>query len=157
MDVSIRKAFVEAECAAEVTLNDTLRRAFGGNIRFISDTKLELVLPIKKRRERAISRAIFGEYKEDIVKVDLTKSHSPDKIYEKIRDRHLNALSRMNEDTRARDVVLMYADIARFARQARCHYRTDSFGLLLTREYVKFDQLAEPWVTAVNIRIPTDA
>ena len=156
MDITIRKIFVEAECAVEVTLNDTLRRAFGGNIRFLSDDKLELVLPIKVRRDSSISRKLFGEYQDDVIEIDLAKSYSPSKIYEIIRDRHLASLSRITPNTRARDVVLLYADIARFARQARCHYRTDSYGLLLTREYITFDELANAWVTAVNIKIPTE-
>jgi len=113
IDRSINSAIVQLECAAEVTLNDTLKRAFGGNIMLITRDKLEIVLPFKKQ-----IGGIFPMTTDDIVEIDLTHVTSPFHIYEIIRDRHLQNIKYANPDSRAKDLVLAYADIARFARFA---------------------------------------
>jgi hypothetical protein len=152
IDRSVNATIVQLECAAEVTLNDTLRRSLGGNIKYISRDKLEIVLPFKKPNTSFFS-SLFSDEVDDIVEIDLSKSHNPFHVYEEIRDRHLQNIKYAKPDSRAKDLVLAYAEIARFARFSHCHYRNDSYGLLLSREYTHYDALVRPWVSTVHIKI----
>lgn len=152
LDRSINSAIVQLECAAEVTLNDTLKRSMGGNVKFITRDKLEIVLPFQKPSSGFWS-SLFDSEEDDIIEIDLSRVSSPFRVYEDIRDRHLENLKYIKPDSRTKDLVLIYADIARFARFAHCHYRNDAYGLLLSREYTHFDSLVRPWVSAVRIEI----
>ncbi len=152
IDGSVRAAIEQAVCVPEVTLNDTMRRAFGGNLRFLTDDVLEIRLPLRRPSSYSLL-AYFGVMEDDVIEIDLTQSESPYKTYEYIRNRHLENLSFATADTKASDFVLVYADVARFSRFAHCHYMNDSFGKQLTREYAYFDAKVRPWVDVIQISI----
>jgi len=150
-DSYIREAIVQAQCAVEVTLTDTLRRALGGNLRFLADDKLEIVLPFKKP-STGFSR-LFLDFEEDVIEIDISRTQSPARVYEIIRDRHLQNLAYATEADQTKHIVETYADIARFARFAQCHYRNDTYGIILAREYTHYDSLVRPWTSVVSLTV----
>ena len=144
----IKSAIVQTECVIEVSLNDALKRALGGNLKFLGDDKLEIILPFKKT-----TKNYWGKFENDTIIIDLSKSLSPFKIYEIIRDRHIKNLEYANSKSQAKDIALVYADIARFARITHCYYRNDSYSLLLSREYTHYDNLVRLWLTTVQFPV----
>ena len=152
VDNLITKAIVEAECAVEVTLTDTIRRALGGNVRFLTRNTLKIELPFTKPGNWW--QALLGRKQTaDLIEIDLSRSQSPYAIYEQIRDEHLANLNYANSESDAIKLVNTYAEIARFARLAHCHYRNDAYGSRLTREYKHFNLMVVPWTNVINIRV----
>ena len=151
IDKSVNRAMIEIECVIVVSMDKALRETFGGNLRFISRDTLEIVLPFKKPNNGILS-FFKGKVEDDIISIDLTTLQSYAKTYELIRDRHLDNLKYATPDSPANDLIIVYADIARFGRNTLCHYRNDIYGLELSREIDYFNALVRPWTKAVRLK-----
>lgn len=130
------KLIWRAQCAAEVTLTDSLQRGLADAINSIRRAD-----PSFKILGVPIGRA-------EVKPVDVP---DPDLAYRAIKRKYLERLNKVDEFDDPYVFISTYSNLARLARQTRCHYLGQSAGDLFVRDFFEFERLAAPWKDIVQL------
>lgn len=130
------KLLWRSQCAAEVTLTDTLQRALAQAISNIrrSDPKFVVVgVPA--------------------VRLDLQpiEIQFPDQAYAAVKKKEEERLLSLEDGDSASIIFSVYLNLARLARLTQCHYLDQRAARVFRQDYYNFERLMEPWVSAVEV------
>jgi hypothetical protein len=123
-----------AQCAAEVALTDQLQRSLADTIDTI----------VKANPGVTILGIRVGGV--DLKPVTIT---DPDIAYSSTKSFYLVELGKLKASDPAILIPSKFANVARFARFARCHYIDAPLGMRFLQEEIEFNQLSVPWLSTV--------
>lgn len=127
-----------AQCAAEVTLTDTVQRSLAEAINAILRTDPQF--------------EVFGMRIVN-AKIDPVQVVDPDIAYRAIKRQYLRRLDRMGDQTDAYFIVSTYSNIARLARITQCHYLGTNLQKKFIEDFFEYERRVIPWNTVVSVKL----